>query len=120
MDTKKKTGRPKKEVIKDVFRNIRFTKEEDAEITAKAEEAGISRSDFIRKAVFGKKVVSKDTTKTLNQQIQILRNIGVNLNAIAKRANTVDADFNISFLQKTIEECNNFLAEIKILRDEYL
>ena len=116
--TSGKTGRPKKkDSLKDVYRNVRFTPAEDAALTEKAKQANCSRSDFVRKAVENARVVpveSKETIKNLRDHKTNLGNIGRNLNAIAHRANTEGIQFELNDLQEARDES---LKLIKILQE---
>ncbi len=116
--TTNKGGRPRKEddVKKEIMRSVRFTAEEDEQITAKLAESGSSRSDFIRKAALGAKNVSipqKETIKTVADYLKNLRNIGTNLNAIAHRANIDDLVFDASLLRETEKSCRELLQIFK-------
>ena len=119
-----KGGRPRKEdQIKAVFRTVRFSPDEDELLTAKLAEFGGTRSDFIRRAALGakiKSVPSPETIKLLQEYRTNLRNIGVNLNAIAHRANTEKIKFGYLDLQKAKEECESFLQILKTIQNEMM
>lgn len=119
-----KTGRPKKEDnIKNVFRTVRFAQEEDEQLGVKVSQYGGSRSDFIRKAALGVKIVSvpdPETIKLLQEYRTNLRNIGINLNAIAHRANTKEIEFDYSDLQESKKECESFLLIVKKIQSKMM
>ena len=123
-NTTGKTGRPKKEdQIKAVFRTVRFSPDEDEQLTAKLAEFGGTRSDFIRKAALGakiKSVPSPETIKLLQQYSTNLRNIGTNLNAIAHRANIEEIKFGYLDLLEAQKICNDFSRIITAMRNEMI
>lgn len=113
-----KTGRPRKEEpLKAVYRNVRFTPDEDAALTEKVKQYGGSRSDLIRKAITGAEIIaypSPETIQLLQSHMTNLRNIGTNLNAIAHRANTEEIQFEIDDLLEAQEKS---LKLLKILQE---
>lgn len=112
-----KGGRPRKEdQVKAVFRTVRFSPDEDKQLTAKLAEYGGKRSDYIRKVALSatiKQVSSPETIKLLLEYRDNLRNIGINLNAIAHRANTEKIKFKSTDLQEAQENCKEFSRIIK-------
>jgi hypothetical protein len=119
-----KGGRPRKEdQVKAVFRTVRFSPDEDEQLTAKLAEFGGTRSDFIRKAALGakiKSVPSPETIKLLQEYSANLRNIGTNLNAIAHRANTEEIKFGYLDLRKAQQVCKDFSRKITEIRNAIL
>lgn len=113
-----KTGRKPKAVdqVKRIYRNVRLTPEEDKQISAKAAQYGESRSEFMRKAALGAKIVtfpSPETIKLFKDHMMNLRNIGTNLNAIAHRANTEGIKFGFLDLREAREECEELLRVLQ-------
>ena len=123
-NTTGKTERPRKEdQVKAVFRTVRFSPEEDEQLTAKLTEFGGTRSDFIRKAVLGakiKSVPSPEIIKLLQEYSTNLRNIGTNLNAIAHRANTEEIKFGFLDLREAQQVCKDFSRIITEIRNAIL
>lgn|GEM_PF-6086990 len=123
-NTTGKTGRPRKEdQVKAVFRTVRFSPEEDEQLTAKLTEFGGTRSDFIRKAALGakiKSVPSPEIIKLLQEYSTNLRNIGTNLNAIAHRANTEEIKFGFLDLREAQQVCKDFSRIITAIRNEMI
>lgn len=121
-NTTERTGRPKKEDnIKNVFRTVRFTQEEDEQLCVKVSQYGGSRSDFIRKAALGAKIKSfpsPETIKLLQEYSTDLRNIGTNLNAIAHRANTEEIKFEYLDLLEAQKICNEFSRIITKIKNK--
>ena len=119
-----KGGRPRKEdQVKVVFRTVRFSTDEDEQLTAKLTEFGGTRSDFIRKAALGAKIKSvpyPETIKLLQVYSANLRNIGTNLNAIAHRANTDEIKFGYRDLQEAQQICKDFSRIITEIRNEMI
>ena len=119
-----KTGRPRKEdQVKAVFRTVRFSPEEDEQLTVKLTEFGGTRSDFIRKAALGakiKSVPSPEIIKLLQEYSTNLRNIGTNLNAIAHRANTEEIKFGFLDLREAQQVCKDFSRIITAIRNEMI
>lgn len=120
MKTKKttgKTGRPKKkDALKGVYRNVRFTPDEDAALAEKVKVYGGTRSDFIREAIAGAKVVAVPTPETIKlfqEYLTNLRNIGTNLNAIAHRANIEEVKFGYLEMREAKNECDALLQICK-------
>lgn len=81
-----KGGRPAKPAAEKKTERITvsFTEAQRAGVEAKAEEAGLAVAAFIRSAALGKDVAGKVDAETRRE----LRRIGVNLNQLAKVANT--------------------------------
>ena len=120
-----KTGRPRKEdQVKAVFRTVRFSPEEDEQLTVKLTEFGGTRSDFIRKAALGVKVVrAKIPTETiilLNKFKQELTNIGTNLNTIAHKVNKEDQQFTDDDFADAIKIKKELLAKLREIQDAIL
>lgn len=105
-----KGGRPKKkDQLKDVSHSIRFTHEEEKVLSEKVAQFGGTLSDYLRKAAFNTKIVSVITPeiiKLFKTYRQTLINIGVNINAIARRANTDKIVFDERVLNDAIKECH--------------
>lgn len=119
-----KGGRPRKEdQAKVVFRTVRFSPNEDEQLTAKLSEFGGTRSDFIRKAALCakiKSVPSPETIKLLQKYSENLRNIGTNLDAIAHRANIEKIKFGYLDLREAQQDCKEFSRIITEIRNAML
>ena len=119
-----KTGRPKKgERVKDVYRNVRFSAAEDAALEKKVKQFGGTRSDYIRKAALGAKVVSVPSPETImmiKECLMDLRNFGNNLNQIAYRANIENVKFDEFDLQAAKKECDSFLRLFRNIQNQIM
>jgi len=93
---------------------LRLSPEEMEELEAKAKTAGLERSEFIRRRVFGKPIsteVEKETTRELNR-------IGVNLNQLAYRANKGEMPDVAAEAKAAIEEVRALIGEIGQMQSE--
>ena len=70
--------------MKDKFETFRASEKERQALKALAKKAHMSKSDFIRHAIFNKEIVVIDGLRDLTRE---LKAIGNNLNQIARAAN---------------------------------
>lgn len=68
---------------------VRVSASEKSEIEKKAQIAGLTLSDFIRKAVAGSRVRQ---TQAERERLRLLAQVGNNLNQLARWANTYKTD----------------------------
>lgn len=87
-----KTGRPKKVENRTVNRTIRFTEEEFSAIQEKADLAGITVSEMIRRSACGAKISHVDISavSVLRDSRATLTRIGNNINQLAKKCNSAN------------------------------
>lgn len=78
-------GRPKKpeEERRSLTHGLRLSPQEKEELEARADRAGLSLSEYLRRRALGKKIKTQIEGKALKE----LNRIGVNLNQIARAAN---------------------------------
>ena len=78
-------GRPKKPEAKrrSLTHGLRLSPQEKKELEARADRAGLTLSEYLRRRAFGRKVQTQIEGKALKE----LNRIGVNLNQIARAAN---------------------------------
>lgn len=123
-NNKYKGRRPKEGTqVKGISHTIRFSVEEDNELTERIKVFGGTRSDFIREAVFNSKVISivpKEAIQILSSYEMNLRNIGTNLNSIAKKANDSALQFCLDDLYRARSESRSFLQECTNLKNYLL
>lgn len=86
--TENKGGRPKKapEERRSLTHGLRLSPREKEELEQRAEKAGLSLSEYLRKRALGKPVKTKVDGKALKE----MNRIGVNLNQLARAANRGD------------------------------
>lgn len=81
---KRRTARPARKTYQ-----FRFSGDEIEELDFKAEEAGLDRSKFLRRAIRQTMVMNNDTAR---HQTFLLSNLANNMNQIAHVANTFKGD----------------------------
>jgi len=81
-------GRPKKpeEERRSLTHGLRLSPQEKEELEARADRAGLSLSEYLRRRALGKKIQTQIEGKALKE----MNRIGVNLNQIARAANRGD------------------------------
>lgn len=86
--SKNQGGRPKKpeEERRTLTHGLRLSPKEKEELEARADRAGLSLSEYLRRKALGKPVKTKVDGKALKE----LNRIGVNLNQLARAANRGD------------------------------
>ena len=124
-NTQKKGGRPRKteNVKRDKICTFRLTEEEEKQLQQHVEDYGGSQSEFIRKAVLKKRFFAKikeNDIDVLRKHQENLQRIGVNINAIARAANTHKEKIAVEELTKASTECMSFLALVKSIRNEMM
>jgi Arc/MetJ-type ribon-helix-helix transcriptional regulator len=124
-NTQKKGGRPRKteNVKRDKICTFRLTEEEEKQLQQHVEDYGGSQSEFIRKAVLKKRFFAKikeNDIDVLRKHQENLQRIGVNINAIARAANTHKEKIAVEELTKASTECISFLALVKSIRNEMM
>lgn len=84
-EVQNKGGRPPKdpEDRRSHTHGLRLSPKEKKELEQRAERAGVTLSDYIRRRALGQKIATKVEEEAINQ----IRRVGVNLNQIARWAN---------------------------------
>jgi hypothetical protein len=103
-------GRPRKDPAdrRTETYGLRLSPKEKAELEDRAERAGLSLAEYLRRRALGKPVktqVDKEATHELNR-------IGVNLNQIAHVANAGDLEHIQSQAAEAIEEVRALIEEL--------
>ena len=120
-----RNGRPKKQKdqIRNIGKNIRYSKEEWEIVQEKLKETGLGYSEFIRKASLNVEIKSIDleVVKTIRDVRNNLIKIGNNINIIAKNSSMVttadEYDRHLSDLQKCKDLAKELSAELVALKD---
>ena len=120
-----KNGRPKKQEdqIRNIGKNIRYSKEEWEIVQEKLKETGLGYSEFIRKASLNVEIKSIDleVVKAIRDVRNNLIKIGNNINIIAKNSALVttaeEYDRHLSDLQKCKDLAKELSAELIALKD---
>lgn len=120
-----RNGRPKKEKdqIRNIAKNIRYSKEEWEIVQEKLKETGLGYSEFIRKSSLNAEIKSIDleVIKAIRDVRNNLIKIGNNINIIAKNSAMVttaeEYDRHLSDLQKCRELARELSAELIALKD---
>ena len=120
-----KNGRPKKQEdqIRNIGKNIRYSKEEWEIVQEKLKETGLRYSEFIRKASLNVEIKSIDleVIKAIRDVRNNLIKIGNNINIIAKNSAMVttaeEYDRHLSDLQKCKDLAKELSAELMALKD---
>ncbi|WP_103028285.1 plasmid mobilization protein [Salinibacter altiplanensis] len=104
-----KGGRPKKpeEERRSLTHGLRLSPNEKEELEARADRAGLSLSEYLRRKALGKPVKTKVDGKALKE----LNRIGVNLNQLARAANRGDILIG-GQVREAIEELRSLIEEI--------
>lgn len=120
-----RNGRPKKQEnqIRNIAKNIRYSKEEWKIVQEKLKETGLGYSEFIRLASFNVEIKSIDSevVKAIRDVRSNLKKIGNNINIIAKNSAMVttaeEYDRHLSDLQKCKDLAKELSAELIALKD---
>lgn len=120
-----RNGRPKKQKdqIRNIGKNIRYSKEEWEIVQEKLKETGLGYSEFIRKASLNVEIKSIDleVVKAIRDVRNNLIKIGNNINIIAKNSSMVttadEYDRHLSDLQKCKDLAKELSAELVALKD---
>lgn len=120
-----RNGRPKKQEdqIRNIGKNIRYSKEEWEIVQEKLKETGLRYSEFIRKASLNVEIKSIDleVIKAIRDVRNNLIKIGNNINIIAKNSAMVttaeEYDRHLSDLQKCKDLAKELSAELMALKD---
>ena len=120
-----RNGRPKKQKdqIRNIGKNIRYSKEEWEIVQEKLKETGLGYSEFIRKASLNVEIKSIDleVVKAIRDVRNNLIKIGNNINIIAKNSAMVTTaeEYNrhLSDLQKCKDLAKELSAELIALKD---
>lgn len=120
-----RNGRPKKEKdqIRNIAKNIRYSKEEWEIVQEKLKETGLGYSEFIRKSSLNAEIKSIDleVIKAIRDVRNNLIKIGNNINIIAKNSAMVttadEYDRHLSDLQKCKDLAKELSAELLALKD---
>lgn len=105
-------GRPKKdpEDRRTISHGLYLSEKEKAELERRADAAGLSVNEYLRrKALGGKSVTAKSDQKARAE----LRHIGRNLNQLARRANMGKMDEVAEAVQDGIEDLRKALEELR-------
>lgn len=103
--------------------SLRLTEKEKEEIREKAEQLGLSVSDYVRSVLISSKSIrrkSRVDCEAIKQLVYEINKIGVNLNQIAKEVNSIrDIDIQVLESLRNIEYALVELLEVdKYERDE--
>jgi predicted DNA-binding protein len=103
-------GRPRKdpEDRRSHTHGLRLSPNEKEKLEKRAERAGMSLSEYIRRRALGKKIKPKVEEEAIRQ----IRRAGVNLNQIAKWANEGKDQAVRSAAEETIEEVKQAIREL--------
>lgn len=120
-----RNGRPKKQEnqIRNIAKNIRYSKEEWKIVQEKLKETGLGYSEFIRRASLNVEIKSIDSevVKAIRDVQSNLKKIGNNINIIAKNSAMVttaeEYDRHLSDLQKCKDLAKELSAELIALKD---
>lgn len=120
-----RNGRPKKQEdqIRNIGKNIRYSKEEWEIVQEKLKETGLGYSEFIRRASLNVEIKSIDSevVKAIRDVQSNLKKIGNNINIIAKNSAMVttaeEYDRHLSDLQKCKDLAKELSAELIALKD---
>jgi hypothetical protein len=109
---KKKAGRPKKNIKKEVRTAIRFTKPEHFIVKEKAKSAGIKVSDFVRRAAINAEI---KTRLTEEERITARGLVGLsnNMNQIAKACHDEGALKAMTYFQNYRNQIDELLKKLK-------
>jgi hypothetical protein len=90
--TKNKGGRPKKDIKKDQLLNLKCTQIERRVIKAKAKQANLSISEYLREMALAGKIDRRERVlpKEVLQLTGTINHLAANLNQIAKKRNGID------------------------------
>lgn len=92
--------------------DVRYDPEQKIEHQKKADEAGLSLSEFLRKAADNAEIIVQDETINI-RVISEINKFGNNINQLAKAANIANLSGNIS--DETYKE---FIFRLKLYTDE--
>lgn len=120
-----RNGRPKKQKdqIRNIGKNIRYSKEEWEIVQEKLKETGLGYSEFIRKASLNVEIKSIDleVVKAIRDVRNNLIKIGNNINIIAKNSAMVttaeEYERHLSDLQKCKDLAKELSTELLALKD---
>lgn len=96
---------------RNIKKNFYLNNNEDVILRLKCRKAHLSQSEFIRKVIMGYEIKEKPDDE-FYEAIKILRGISINLNQIAKKANSIQL-IDEPFYKKTVTELNKFILQIK-------
>lgn len=105
-----KGGRPRKPEAerRSHTHGLRLSPNEKEELEDRADRAGLSLSEYIRRRALGKKIKTKVEEETIRQ----IRRVGVNLNQVAKWANEGKDPAVHSAAEDTIEDVKQAIREL--------
>lgn len=118
---KSKGGRPpKSEVMKrNYLVRTKLTKAEKEIVKAKAARAGVTVYEYMRQAILTAQVIkpeppiSPDEWRILKDLMVAIRNLGINVNAIAQKANN-------GLARDYAYDLKRFLQEAERIKQEYI
>lgn len=99
--------------MKTKYINFRATEKEILDLEALAKKSKLTKSDFIRHAIFNKEIVVIDG---LNEVTKELKRIGNNLNQLTTRANM--GHFNVVYLDETKENLADIYDKLSEICDK--
>lgn len=92
---------------------VRLTQAQLEEITQRSQESGLTRSEYMRRRILGKKITSKTDLTTIAQ----IHKIGVNINQIARVVNQESKVRHVANIEMQLklnyQALQNILNEIK-------
>lgn len=96
---------------RNIKKNFYLNNKEDTILKNKCQKAKISQSEFLRKVILDYEIKEKPD-KEFYDTIKTLRGISINLNQIAKKANSLKL-VDEPFYNKTVAELNKFILQVK-------
>ena len=96
---------------RDIKKQVWLNEEETKTLKQNARKVGLNESEYIRSLIMGYKPKELPDEKFYNYMNQ-LRGIGINLNQIARKANSLDL-VDAPFYRKTYNKLNEFMQLIK-------
>ena len=96
---------------RNIRKNFCLNIDEDIIFREKCKKAKLSQSEFFRKVVLGYELKEKPDER-FYEIIKLLRGMSINLNQIAKKANSINL-IDEPFYKKVVTELNKFILQIK-------
>lgn len=96
---------------RNIKKNFYLNTEEDIIFRNKCRKAKVSQSEFFRKVILDYELKEKPDEE-FYEIIKILRGMSINLNQIARKANSINL-IDEPFYKKVANELNKFILQIK-------